>query len=461
MRTYSIVLAILLVFGFVAAEGVGGLAALGLAFLISFACVLLIRWYGLEVDFLIDVFLVALVARLGFGLFLHVFDVREFFGGDANTFDFIGGYILDVWNGRQSADDPFSIRVMSTSTPGWGIHYMTAGLYFFMGRNFLAAQTFVGVLGAATAPLLYVCSFKMFRNHRVSKVSSLLVAVFPAFIVWSGQLLKDGVIIFLLVLAMTMVLVLQEKINYVALAILGLSLVGIIAFRFYIFFMLVVAVAGSFVIGKQSSFKNLVRGMILMGLIGIALTYVGVLRTATENLDKFGSLEVVQRSRSDLARSADSSFAGDTDVSTTEGAISTIPTGFTYLMFAPFPWSASSFRQLITVPETLLWWAMIPFLVSGLIYTVRNKLRPALAVTVFSFMLTVAYSIFQGNVGTAYRQRTQIQVFLFIFVGVGWTLFKEKRENMLAERTGRIRRIEERLRNARISKPECVESSDM
>jgi hypothetical protein len=47
----------------------------------------------------------------------------------------------------------------------------------------------------------------------------------------------------------------------------------------------------------------------------------------------------------------------------------------------------------------------------------------------FSLMLTLAYSVFQGNVGTAYRQRTQIQVFLFIFIAVGWQLFRERQED--------------------------------
>jgi hypothetical protein len=61
-------------------------------------------------------------------------------------------------------------------------------------------------------------------------------------------------------------------------------------------------------------------------------------------------------------------------------------------------------------------------------------------------MLTLAYSMFQGNVGTAYRQRTQIQVFLFMFIGVGFVVAKEKRENALAERRARMRRIDERLR---------------
>ena len=42
-------------------------------------------------------------------------------------------------------------------------------------------------------------------------------------------------------------------------------------------------------------------------------------------------------------------------------------------------------------------------------------------------LLTLTYSIVQGNVGTAYRQRAQLLVFYFIFVGVGFVLLKERR----------------------------------
>jgi hypothetical protein len=54
-------------------------------------------------------------------------------------------------------------------------------------------------------------------------------------------------------------------------------------------------------------------------------------------------------------------------------------------------------------------------------------------------MLTLAYSIFQGNVGTAYRQRAQLLIFYFMFVAVGAVLVKETRETR-AESVMRARR---------------------
>ena len=193
--------------------------------------------------------------------------------------------------------------------------------------------------------------------------------------------------------------------------------------------MVMVAVAGSFVIGTADTMPAIARRTAVLIIIGLGLTYFGVIRTASIDLDRYGNLEALQRSRSDLSISAKSGFGGEADVSTADGAMSALPLGFTYLMLAPFPWQMTSLRQAITLPEVLIWWAMIPLLISGLIYALKTKLRKAFPILIFASSLTLAYSIFQGNVGTAYRQRTQIQVFLFMFIAVGWVLLKEKRED--------------------------------
>ena len=49
-------------------------------------------------------------------------------------------------------------------------------------------------------------------------------------------------------------------------------------------------------------------------------------------------------------------------------------------------------------------------------------------ILIFTTLLSLAYSVFQGNVGTAYRQRSQLLVFYFIFVAVGYVVVLEKRE---------------------------------
>lgn len=424
-----------------------GASALLLVLVLSGIAGYIFRHFAEDKEFITTLFLGALAVRLAFGIFVHVYELREFSGGDAISYDIYGAVIRDHWLGLVDSRDILYQRATLTSRPGWGINYLVAAIYFVAGKNMLAAQSFCAVIGAATAPMVYFCSDKIFSNKSVAKTAALFVAFFPSFIIWSSQLLKDGLIIFLLVLAITMVLHLQERINYPAIIVLVLSLFGIITLRFYIFYMVAVAVAASFIVGLSHKKTSVIKRAALLMVIGIGLTYLGVIRNATTDFEQYGDLERLQISRLDLARSAESGYGGDADVSTTSGALITIPIGFVYLMFAPFPWQVSNLRQAITLPEVLLWWAMIPLMISGIWYTVKNRLRSAFPILFFSGMLTLAYSIFQGNVGTAYRQRTQIQVFLFIFIAVGWELLKEKRADRKAERLMKQRKFDDRIRH--------------
>ena len=114
-----------------------------------------------------------------------------------------------------------------------------------------------------------------------------------------------------------------------------------------------------------------------------------------------------------------------------------------YLLFAHFPWQLDNLRQSITLPEMLVWWGSFPLLVLGAWFTVKFRLRQALPILIFTSMLTIAYSIFQGNVGTAYRQRSQILVFYFIFVAVGAVLLREQQEDKRQEAIAERRAITE------------------
>ena len=423
-----------------------GLPALGLTAVLSAIAILLFRKYTEEKEFVTTVFLIGLIIRMAFGLLLHIYDGRLFFGGDALAYDLNASALVDFWMGRNLETDTMIFQNNPASGAGWGMSYMTAFIYLVMGRNILAAQSFCAVIGAATAPMVYYCSRKIYNNIKVAHIAAIGIAVFPSFVIWSSQLLKDGPIIFMLVAAMTMVLQLQTRFNYSALGFLIFSLFGILSMRFYIFYMVVIAVVGSFVVGMSSTNKSILRRTIVLVLIGFSLSYLGVGRSSTVEISTFANLDRVQATRYDLARAASSGFNEETDVSTTEGALSAIPIGFLYLMFAPFPWQAANLRQAITVPEVLIWWMMFPLVISGLIYTIKNRLRNAFPVLIFSLMLTVAYSVLQGNVGTAYRQRTQIQVFLFILFAVGVALYQEHRENRRLLRVAAQRHIDNRLR---------------
>lgn len=452
MRNRFLLLACVLVIamGSVAVPAPDGIIAVIVVGILAAIAIFIFRKFTEEKEFITTVFLVALAARMAFGILLHVFDLREFFGGDARAYDMYGAVLMETWMGHSVQADGLAYQFDARSGAGWGMYYFTGAVYSILGRNIFAAQSVCAVIGAATAPMVYFCANKIFSNLKVARFAAISIAIFPSFVIWSGQLLKDGLIIFLLVLIMTMILQLQERVNYFAIAVLVFSLYGVSSLRFYILYMVLVAIVGSFIIGVNSSNKSILRRTFILVVLGLAATYFGVGKNAGVELTVFGNLDRIQSSRSDLARAASSGYGEDVDVSTTEGALSALPVGFAYLMFAPFPWQATNLRQAITIPEVFAWWAMMPLLISGLLYAIKYRLRSAFPVLIFSLMLTMAYSLFLGNVGTAYRQRTQIQVFLFILIGVGWTVYKEKKENKRLISTAAKKRVEQQLQaNAR------------
>jgi Ca2+/Na+ antiporter len=82
----------------------------------------------------------------------------------------------------------------------------------------------------------------------------------------------------------------------------------------------------------------------------------------------------------------------------------------------------------------LIWWSSIPLLIVGLIFTIKYRLREVAPILIFTTLLTLTYSILQGNVGTAYRQRAQLLIFYFVFVSIGFVLGREKREEKARRR---------------------------
>jgi hypothetical protein len=293
----------------------------------------------------------------------------------------------------------------------------------------LAIQLVNASVGAATGVVVYHTAMALFSNLRVAKLAGILVTFFPSLILWSSQALKDGLIILALAVSILATLRLMEKVTVKWVLVITVSLLALLSLRFYIFYMMTASVAGSFIMGMKSlSAQSFLQRFVAVAAIGLAFTWFGVLQYAGSQFDRFANLQQIQMSRQDQAE-AGSGFGKDVDVTTTEGALTVIPLGVVYLLFAPFPWQFTSLRQSITLPEMIVWWMAFPLLVLGMWYSIKHRLRQVAPIVIFTTMLTLVYSVFQGNVGTAYRQRSQLLVFYFIFVAVGGIIMKERAEN--------------------------------
>lgn len=419
-----------------------GPGALALCVLTSIPAIIILARSPEQRTFLMRLFLVAVMIRIVLAMVIFVGHMEEFFGGDANTYDIFGQSLVQSWHGDAYHTGKF-ISFTQSGASAWGMLYMVAAVYEVIGRNMLAIQLINAAIGASTAIVVYHVAHNLFSNTRVSKLAAVLVAFFPSLILWSSQALKDGMIILALALSILATLRLMEKITVGYVVVLIGALLALFSFRFYIFYMMTAAVAGSFFLGSKAfSAHGFMQRFVAVAAIGLAFTWFGVLQGASVQFERYASLRMVQTSREDQA-AAGSGFMKDVDVQTTEGALTVIPIGLLYLMFAPFPWDFATLRQTITLPEMVVWWLVFPLLVLGLWYSIKHRLRQVSPIIIFTTMLTLAYSLFQGNVGTAYRQRSQLLVFYFIFVAVGGVILKE--------------RAEDRRRQQRLAKQELAE----
>ena len=71
-----------------------------------------------------------------------------------------------------------------------------------------------------------------------------------------------------------------------------------------------------------------------------------------------------------------------------------------------------------------MWYCLMPLVVYGALYTVRNYAIEAYIIVAYVAVLTLAYTFGITNMGALYRFRAQMLVFYLIFAAVGIAKWK-------------------------------------
>lgn len=386
--------------------------------------------------FLVRVYTGAVLLRYALAIVFNVYSAdlgfAVTFWGDSSQYDHGGHQLALKWSG-----EPIINPHLSESVSGWGWVYFVAVVYFVFGRNQLMVQFANGVIGGLTVVVIYAIARELF-DRESARWAALFMAFFPQMVVWSAGMYKDPAVLFCIALAMFAVLSLRREFSAWHVFLFVAAILALLTLRFYIAYFVAFAALGTFVFAqRRGAVGNLLAGGVLvLALLG-ALRFV-VRQESLDQQRQFLTLERLQVTREDQARWGHSGYGQEYDVSTPAGALAALPEGLVYLLFAPFPWSVSSLRQVLTLPETFVWYALMPAFVRGVRFAIRRKLRDVLPVLVFTLSLTVAYALMQGNIGTAYRQRTQISMFFFIFMGVGLVeKYRRKAESASLEAASR------------------------
>lgn len=360
------------------------------------------------------------------------------FAPDAISYETVATKLARYWSGLR----PPVRDLQGTFQIGYYIE--NAAFFWLFGEKPLAPMMLNLFFGAWLAVPAYHMALLTSRDRGVARGTALLSTFFPSLILWSVLNVREAPTIFTLVLAVLLTLRLARRFEVVSLLGVVAALALLAAFREYLFVLVGVAAGLGVLVSKgRSPIQGLLVSCVVLLAVTVGYRSLG-LGTDVVNQDAFQTVEYLRR---DLALGANSAYGQGFDTSSPAGALRFLPVGLAYFLLAPFPWRVGSALELATLPEQLVWYALVPFALWGLLLSLRRDPRSWMVVLLVTVVVTLSYAMVEGNVGTAYRHRAQIYPFLFLFVAVGlkdahdrWRARRRRREEARGRARAALRR---------------------
>lgn len=370
-----------------------------------------------DLTFLMRVMVAGLLLRLGLALVVHYSVPIWFFAPDQITYEDVGWRTLQYHQGA----GPLPWQLQDTAEVGY--FYWNAILYWVFGLAPLAPKLVNAIVGTASAILCYRLAGEL-AGQGPARLTAMLTMFFPSLILWSALNLRDPIVLLITVALFLALMRLRSRPSGLAFFGVTLALALLVLFRDYMAIMAGLSILGATFISEGRSIPaNLVLGGFLFGLAFLAYQQFGLGVEWTGS----ASFEAIAQQRQNMAFGG-TSFRPDVDVSTPLRGLQYLPLGLAFFLFSPFPWQLGSTLSLMTLPEQVVWYGLVPAVVRGAAYVTRHRYQVFGPVLVFVALTTSIYALVQGNAGTAYRHRAQVLVFFLVLASVGLTLWRLRRE---------------------------------
>ena len=373
----------------------------------------------------------AFALRAVVAIAVHLFVTPYLFAPDEETYNYRGDLISRYWRGELPMDP--SARFESE---GMGYPYIVAMLYFPFGSMPLLPKLLNAWMGSLAVLELFRLTRLIGGSDAAALRAAKFMAYFPSMILWSSLMIRDVWVQWLLVRLAREMAELKGRLIPSRIISAAVLIWALTQFRSYLLYAAVGPFVLSFIVGRS---KDIVRNLLLGSALALALVYFGGQTKGLGTVEKVQTFDLVElqrlRSWSSSAAVADSAFGSDADVSTVGGALTFLPTGLAYFFFAPFPWQIGSIRQSLAIPETLFFYTLVPGIVAGILFLVRERLVHSIGVLLVTMTVTFGYAIGQGNVGTLYRHKAQVTGFYYAFAAIG---MEERRRRAAAGYRGGV-----------------------
>jgi hypothetical protein len=418
-------------------DGAGVLALSG-AFLVAFSFLLFrrattdvssIRNRRAEDDaqFLWMLILFGVAVRVALTLTLRMTGINGVVAPDEVTYHDNGEYFAAWTHG----DAPFAFQQYKwKDSTQVGYFALVGAIYAVFGTYQVLPVLLNCVVGGLCAYPAYLVAARV-CGRTAGRGAAVLVTFFPSIVLWSSLLIRDAFVLFFLLWCAVLAQSLLEKFRVRTLLLLLVCLASLGTLRSYLLLLTAAAAVVAFLVaGVRRPGRALAVSiacaalvLVLVKLSGLGGDYLG---------DATFSGLAMRRRYNGMAGEGAIAMEGH-DLSTPGGAFSYLPIGLAWFLFSPFPWQFWG-RQGQAIPEIVLWYACIPFVVMGVVFALRRRRRHALVPLFVGVLVTLLYSLVEGNVGIIFRHRAQALVLLLPFAAVGWARRRRARKRARAPR---------------------------
>ncbi|MFH1507287.1 MAG: hypothetical protein ABIG46_02515 [Candidatus Omnitrophota bacterium] len=337
------------------------------------------------------------------------------------------------------------------------------------GDSFLATKILNGILWVLGSFWLYTF-FKDRFSARGSRLGFLITLFLPSAILFSSSGLKDSLLFFLIVaaifashnleklkynwfisisiffipLAIIFLLKLDIlKLSFIITSLFILSLVMVLLKRGnFLFFSLMLCCAALLLSSLReylylfvllSGFlivfsRLLINKMFVIVIAALAVFIFGSGRIGSMNalIKRITSESIAQSANTAVGNTAYYVYperyysdAGVGDSITFLDFFVSYLNGLRYIFLEPVIWTFPNSVSLFMFPEMLLFYFLLPFIVLGVVFSMRLNLRIAAALALYLFLATSLLALGQGNIGTLIRTRYMVMPFYFMIGSLG------------------------------------------
>lgn len=417
----------------------------GCLFLLSFAafCAVMLWRFSSAEDrrFIMTLFIIGITSRIIIYLILGFISILT--GKSGWLLGDSWGIHNYAWAWAQQVDSPPSLIYMEAMdghlytypsypiTKVWqygysGFTYLLGTFYYFFGPLKFSSRLINCLMGVGASIFIFYIVKDIFGKGP-AKLSAILTVFTPSLFLWSIAFLKDIPFIFLGCIMLWSFLRFQKTKRVLYLFILFIAILAQYTTRpsLPVVLIMLAFILSYFIVSEISWKKKIVIFLCLLILtaplshrinfkIIASNQMTGILNYTRGIVNTGGSIYKIfdDKYYSDGSMSH-SNYISYIDF--TKGFFK----GWLYFLLVPFPWKIYTNLLLISYPQLILWYLLIPFVFIGMVMAFRYKWRESFIIFTYIIIFGSIIVTHSGNIGTAFRHRDMLTPLFFIFGSLG------------------------------------------